>query len=81
LVNENPVIPLGPEIVWVVMLIAVGVLWASAAVTLWRRKDQLTAARLIAWTVLIIVVPVIGAAGWLLFGAPAARQIEEVAAR
>jgi hypothetical protein len=79
--NENPVIPLGPEIIWAAIMIAVGVLWVSAAVTLWRRKDELTSARLIAWTVFIIVAPVIGAAGWLLLGASATRRIEDVPAR
>lgn len=66
--SENPLIPAGPELAWAAMLIAVGVLWVAAAVTLWRRRERLNSAALIAWTVAIVVFPLIGAAAWLLFG-------------
>lgn len=64
----NPLLPAGYDIAWSIIAIAIAVFAVVALVSLARSAKQLTTIQALVWTLLVIFVPLVGAAAWLFVG-------------
>lgn len=64
----NPLLPAGYDIAWSIVAIAIAVFAVVALVSLARSAKQLTTIQALVWTLLVIFVPLVGAAAWLFVG-------------
>lgn len=65
---HNPLIPAGYDIVWSIVAIAVVALMITALVSLARSARRLTAVQALAWVLIVLLVPLLGAVAWLWIG-------------
>jgi len=73
----NPLLPVGYDIAWSVIA-ALGVaLLVVALVSLARAAKHLTPTQSLLWTLIALVIPVVGPLAWLFVGRPsaAARRV------
>lgn len=64
----NPLLPTGYDIAWSIVAIAIAVFAVVALVSLARSAKRLTTIQALVWTLLVIFVPLVGAAAWLFVG-------------
>ncbi|NHI15975.1 PLDc N-terminal domain-containing protein [Microbacterium excoecariae] len=66
--DHNPLVPAGYDIAWSVIVAAVIALTVIALIGLARSAKHLTALQAWIWTLLVLLVPVLGAVAWLAVG-------------
>ncbi|MBY6061943.1 PLDc N-terminal domain-containing protein [Microbacterium esteraromaticum] len=66
--SSNPLIPVGYDIVWTALAIAVVVLAVVALVSLARSAKRLSAPQALIWVLIVLLVPVLGPIAWLAVG-------------
>lgn len=71
--SENLTVPIGADITWTMMMLGYLLLAIAALVSIFRTPHDRAASKFW-WSALVIVMPVVGAAGWILFGAPSLRR-------
>lgn len=64
----NPLMPAGYDIAWTAVTVLVVALTVVALVALARSAKQLTSTQALLWTLIVLLVPVIGPAAWLFIG-------------
>lgn len=74
LASANPLIPTGYDIVWSVVALALFALMVTALISLVRSARALTTVQSLVWTLLVLLVPLLGALAWLFVGRPSAVQ-------
>ena len=65
---QNPLIPAGYDLAWTAVCVVMLGLLLWALVSLARHAKALTARQALAWTLLSILVPIVGPLCWLLIG-------------
>ncbi len=70
----NPLIPAAYDVVWAVVAVAIFALAVVALVSIWRSRSALTGTQALVWTLLVVLLPVFGAAAWFLAGHPRAQR-------
>lgn len=65
---QNPLIPAGYDIVWSLVAVLVIALTIAALVTIARSARRLTATQALIWTVIVLLVPLLGPVAWLTIG-------------
>lgn len=63
---HNPLLPAGTDILWSLLFVAAAALVISALIQVVRTRALPVGARL-AWFVVVLATPLIGALAWLLF--------------
>lgn len=66
--SGNPLIPAGYDIAWSVFAFVVFALMILAVISLARSAKQLTAIATLAWTLVVLFIPVLGPVAWLSIG-------------
>lgn len=69
--NLNPLMPAGYDVVWIAFVACTVVMIAIALVAIRRNRQSLTSRQALIWGLVVIFVPIIGPAAWLLAGRPA----------
>jgi hypothetical protein len=64
----NPLLPAGYDIAWAVAMVLIVSLAVVALVSIARQARGLSSTQALVWTVVVIVVPVLGSLAWLLIG-------------
>ena len=64
----NPLLPAASDVEWSVMAVAMLVLAVVALESIARGAKRLTAAQALGWTLLAVLVPVVGPLAWLFIG-------------
>ena len=64
----NPLIPTAYDVVWTTVMIVVLVALVAALVSIARAAKRLSVRQLLVWTLLAILVPLIGPLTWLFIG-------------
>lgn len=70
----NPLIPAAYDIVWSVVAVAIFAVAVVALVSIWRSRSALTGTQVLVWTLLVVLLPALGAAAWFLAGHPRAQR-------
>lgn len=65
---QNPLIPAGYDLAWTAVCVVMLALLLWALVSLARHAKALTATQALAWTLVAILVPVVGPLCWLFIG-------------
>lgn len=68
--EANPLLPTSYDAWWTIALTLTLALAVVALVSLARKSRRLTATQALGWTLLAIVVPVVGPIAWLTIGRP-----------
>lgn len=66
--EHNPLIPAGYDIAWSVITAILIALTVVALISLMRSVKRLTGAQAMVWTLLIILIPLLGSVAWLAIG-------------
>ena len=66
--EHNPLIPAGYDIAWSGLTLLVIALIVAALVSLARAARLLASVQALAWTLVVLFVPVLGAIAWLSIG-------------
>ncbi len=74
----GPLVPAGSDVAWSLVIAAALVLLVTALVSIGRRSKRLTASQALLWTLLAILLPVIGPIAWLVVGRRAASPSAEL---
>ncbi|MDA3148165.1 PLDc N-terminal domain-containing protein [Leucobacter sp. UCMA 4100] len=69
--NVNPLMSAGYDVVWIAFVACTVVMIAIALVSIRRNRQSLTSWQALIWGLVVIFVPIIGPAAWLLAGRPA----------
>ncbi|MBZ4486441.1 PLDc N-terminal domain-containing protein [Microbacterium sp. cx-55] len=67
-VSVNPLLPDGNDIAWALVTAALLTLMLAALVSLARHATRLTGGQTLGWTLLTVLVPIIGPITWLAIG-------------
>lgn len=71
---DNPLVPAAVDAVWAVLAVVAFALAVAALVSVARSARELTSRQALAWTLLVVLVPALGAAGWFAIGRRAALR-------
>ncbi|MHC2999765.1 PLDc N-terminal domain-containing protein [Microbacterium sp. HJ5] len=66
----NPTLPVGFDLVFAVVAIAVVALAIAALVSIYRHRDDLGRPVTAVWMVAVVVLPIIASVAWFIFGLP-----------
>jgi hypothetical protein len=69
-VDPNPLVPSAYDVVWGAVMLVLFVLAIAALISLARSRSSLTATQTLAWVLLILLIPLLGASAWLVAGQP-----------
>ena len=64
----NPLLPAGYDIVWSVIVVLGAALLVVALVSLARAAKHLTTTQSLCWTLITLLIPVVGPIAWLFIG-------------
>ena len=65
--TENPTVPIGADITWIIMVLVYFILTIAALVSIFRTRHDRAASKFW-WSALVIVIPLVGAAAWFPIG-------------
>ena len=68
--DPNPLVPSAYDVVWGAVMLVLFVLAIAALISLARSRASLTASQTLAWVLLILLIPLLGAIAWLVAGRP-----------
>ncbi len=68
--DPNPLVPSAYDVVWGAVMLVLFVLAIAALISLARSRSSLTATQTLAWVLLILLIPLLGASAWLVAGRP-----------
>lgn len=74
---QNPLIPAGYDIAWAVISILALALVVLALLSLARAAKNLTALQGLAWTLIVLFVPIVGPTAWLAIGRQAKKSPQD----
>lgn len=66
--SANPLLPAGYDIAWTTAFLLILALTILALVSIARAAKRLTSTQAMMWTLLVVLVPVIGSLAWLAIG-------------
>ncbi len=70
----NPLIPAAYDIVWSIATVGLLVLLVAALISIGRAGRGIGSVAVLGWTLLAILLPLLGPLAWFLAGRPAARR-------
>jgi hypothetical protein len=66
--DANPLLPAAYDIAWSAASVVVLVLLIAALVSIARVAKRLTSGQALGWTLVVLLLPVVGAAAWFAIG-------------
>lgn len=70
---SNPLIPASYDIVWSVIAAAAIALIVAAFISLARTAKEMSGVQTLVWVLVVLLIPILGAAAWLFIGRRAQR--------
>lgn len=74
LASPNPLVPAAYDLTWSAVSLVLAALAVVALVSIARSARSLTSAQALGWTLLAILVPLVGPLAWLFIGRRASAQ-------